>query len=341
MNLRNLFENRLVAPLHETYRVAGALLSVSTNSEFILAAARDSFTPVAEPQFATDVSLRLWVDPTARSAPPWPQAHFRGLDHLVFAAFDAENTALVDLNGRRAVGRLSPAMAADQAYLRRVVFPTLFGIFTYTIPVTPLHCACLERGGRGLLLTGPSGSGKSTLSLALAQNGFGFLSDEWTYFSWSDGRLLAWSLPTALKLLPPSTEHFPELAKMQTGISLNGELAYEVEPERVFGVRRSSCAEPDWLMLLERQDAPAFSVSRMSPAEVAAEFEDDAEFFARHGFLQGRDLLLKTVEGLGRVSCWRLRYGGKPAHVARALAEFVESGPGNRRSGEVAHEHAD
>ena len=323
VNLRSLFDNRVVVPLHEHYRVAGALCSVSTNSEVILAAARNSFTSVVQPPVAADARMQLWVDPSARTAQAWPHAHFRGLDHLVFAAFDAENTVLVDLRERRAVGRLSPAMAADGAYLSRVVFPTLFGIFTYSIPVTPLHCACLERGGRALLLTGPSGSGKSTLALALAQNGFGYLSDEWTYFSWQTGRLQAWSLPTPLKLLPSSAEHFPQLAHMQPEISQNGELAYEIEPQIAFGVRRSACAEPDWLILLERQDTPSFTISRLSPAELAAEFEDDAEFFASHGFSQGRDLLVKTVEGLGRIACWRLRYGGKPALVARALCEFV------------------
>ena len=336
MILRSLFESSLIAPLHEYYHVAGAVCSLSTNSEFILGAARGSFTPMAESRVAADASMRLWVDPSARSGPPWPSAHFRGLNHLVFAAFDAENTVLVDLRKRRAVGRLSPAMSADRHYLRRVIFPTLFGIFTETIAVTPLHCACVERGGRGLLLTGASGSGKSTLSLALARNCFRFLSDEWTYFSWREGRLRAWGLSTPLKLLPDAYAHFPELATMQPTFTMNGELAYEIEPEEIFGVRRSRCAEPDCLILLERQDTPGFALSRLSPVEVAAEFEEDVDFFEAHRLLEGRDLLVRTVRGLGQISCWRLRYGGQPAQVARALVEFLESKDGNGPSGEAS-----
>jgi hypothetical protein len=326
--VNSLLENHLEAPLHEYYGAAGALLSLSTNSALVLAAACGIFTPMAESPDATDATIRLWVDPSARSAPPWPAAHFRGLDHLVYAAFDSENTVLVDLRERLAIGRLSPAMAADRAYLRRVVFPTLFGIFTDVIAVAPLHCACVEHAGRGLLLTGASGSGKSTLSLALAQQGFGFLSDEWTYFSWREGRLLARSLPTFLKLLPDASRHFPELRPMQPAASLNGELAYEVEPESAFGVRRSACAEPRWMVFLERQDTPVFSLSRVTPRQAAAEFEEHIDYFTDHGLSAGKDLLLKTLEGLSGLFCLRLRYGGEPASVARALVQFLEENEG-------------
>jgi len=321
---RDLLANSVVTPLQEHYLIAGAVCSVSTNSELILDAARDSFGVPVNDDAAVDARMRLWVDASARSQPPWPAAHFRGMDHLVFAGFDSGNTVLVDLRRRRAVGRLSPAMAADRGYLRRVVFPTLFGIFTDVIAVTPMHCACVERDGRGLLLTGASGSGKSTLSLALSREGFDFLSDEWTYFSWREGRLLAWGLPSLLKLLPDARRHFPELAPIPPALALNGEVAYEVEPESVFGIRRSDRARPNWLVFLERHEAPVFSISQVSPTEAAAEFAEHVEYYAMHGLSEGRDLLEKTIQGLGRISCWRLQHGGHPANVARALAEFLE-----------------
>jgi hypothetical protein len=324
MNFRNLFENPISTPWRQHYRVAGAICSISTDSELILAAARDSFTPIPEPQPSVDISLRLWVDLTAQSRPPWPPAYFRGLSHLVFGAFDAENGVLVDLRLRRAIGRFSPAMAADSVYWRRVIFPTLFGIFSQTVGVTSLHCACVAREGRGLLLAGPSGSGKSTLSLALAQSGFTFLSDDWTYFSRRDGPLLAWGLSTPLKLLPSAVEHFPELAPMKLGVSLNGERAYEIEPEQVFGVRRSWCAEPHWLVFLDRQEIPGLSLSAVSPVEAAARLEENVEDLPPT--LSGsRDLVVKTIRILAGHSCWRLRYGGAPQTVARVLTEILEN----------------
>jgi hypothetical protein len=335
------FESNAPASLQEHYIAAGAICSVSTNSELILAAARDFFTPAPAASASVDATLWLWVDATARGGPAWPAAHFRGLDHLVFAAFDAANTVLVDLRDRRAVGRLSPAMAADRAYLRKVVFPTLFGIFTDVIPVAPLHCACVEREGRGLLLTGASGSGKSTLSLALARQGFGFISDEWTYFSWRGGRFLACGLPTPLKLLPDSPAHFPELIHMRPQISLNGELAYEIEPESVFGIRRISSVEPQWLIVLERQVSPRCTLTRLSQGEAAAEFQEHADYFADHGLSEGRELLVKTVGRLAQLSCWRLQYGGQPADVARSLAEFLQQEDARTRSRDRADDRQD
>jgi hypothetical protein len=48
-----------------------------------------------------------------------------------------------------------------------------------------LHAACVERGGRALVLAGPSGAGKTTLAWALLARGAGYLSDECTAI---DGR---------------------------------------------------------------------------------------------------------------------------------------------------------
>jgi hypothetical protein len=54
---RSLSESSLIAPFHEYYHVAGVVCSLSTNSEFILGAARGSFTPMAESPVAADASM--------------------------------------------------------------------------------------------------------------------------------------------------------------------------------------------------------------------------------------------------------------------------------------------
>src|SRR6516162_6418737 len=183
MSFWDLLREAPPTPLGERFSAAGVTLAIATNSECILEAARKTFEPPAEPSVAAQVIMRLWVDSAARASPPWPSPYFRGLDHLVFAAFDFENAFLVDLGRRRVIGTFSPAMAADLTYWNRVVFPALFGIVSPSVGITALHCACIARNGNALLLAGTSGSGKSTLSLALAQKGFNFLSDDWTYFS--------------------------------------------------------------------------------------------------------------------------------------------------------------
>jgi hypothetical protein len=70
------------------------------------------------------------------------------------------------------------------------------------VPATPhllaLHAAALQRGGRTWLLSGLSGAGKTTLSLALAQAGWGFGSDEIVLLG-RDQDLRALPLPPCVK----------------------------------------------------------------------------------------------------------------------------------------------
>jgi hypothetical protein len=215
-------------------------------------------------------------------------------------------------------------MAADLSYWNRVVFPALFGIVSPSVGITALHCASIARNGNALLLAGTSGSGKSTLSLALAQNGFNFLSDDWTYFSLQGGQLLAWNSMSHLKLLPDARKYFPELAALEPRVSVNGELAYELDPEEVFGVHRSEHAKPCWVLFLERQKNAEFALIEVASTEAAMRLGGDLEELPAV-LCDARLLFEKTVNNLATRRCWVLRYGGNPHAVAQALSRFCVS----------------
>jgi hypothetical protein len=223
------------------------------------------------------------------------------------------------LRRRRVSGRISPAVAADAVYWRTVILPTLMGIVGPSAGVTALHCACVVRDTRGLLLVGGSGSGKSTLSLALAIKGHKLLSDDWTYFSQRDRRLLAWGLPTTIKLLPDAVKHFPQLGSHNPSVSLNGELAFNVDPEQVFGVRRVANCEPHWVFFLEREACAGFHVKEMSPAEAATRLDRNLPPQCP----EAADLRRRTIEGLQCCRSWLLRYSEEPRSVAEAVADFA------------------
>lgn len=306
------------------YTIAGAICWLSTNSQAIHDALGESFGQVDESVSTPDLTMGFWVDSAPRNVGAWPKPYFRGLDHLVFARFDSDSEVLIDLGQRRVIGRLSPEIASNQAYFTRVVFPAIFGIISETVRITPLHCACVAQNGSAVLLAGDSGSGKSTLSLALAQSGLAFLSDDWTYLSRRETRVLAWSLSDSLKLLPDALNHFPELARIDPMISLNGELAYELEAERVFGIRRCACAEPRCLIFLERNGTQKSSLIEMSSVEAAARLEQNLEELPA-AICEARDFLVKTIRILAQVPCWKLRFGGEaPQTVARSVLEFLK-----------------
>lgn len=284
---------------------------------------RDSFVRLREPVPTPDVTMRFLVEATSQCSRPWPKPYFRGLSHLVFAGFDSGSELLVDLQRQRIIGRFSPAIAANQAYFNRCVFPAVFGIVSETIRLTPLHCACVALNGSALLMAGDSGSGKSTLSLALAQLGLAFISDDWTFLSRSDGRLLAWGLNNSLKLLPDAVANFTELARIDPAISLNGELAYELQPDRIFRILRCECAEPGCLIFLRRQERQELSLTEISSAEAAARLEHNLEQLPP-AVWRDRDFLVETIRIMVERPCWELRYGADtPQATARNILRLL------------------
>jgi hypothetical protein len=307
--------------------MAGVICQISTNWPSILEAAGESFLSIDTCRDTPALRFRFWVDPQARSSPPWPNPYCRGLDHLVFVGFDRESAVLMDLSGRRAIGRFSPALAGDRPQWKSIIFPVLLSIIAASLDVVELHSACVARPEGGLLLAGDSGSGKSTLAFALAQNGFAFLSDDRTYLSQQNGRLHAWGLPTLLKLRPDAVDLFPELRSCQLGPTLDGETAFQIDPERLFRLRRSLHCEPRWLVFLERQPSSACRFEEIPRAEAAARLKKDLTLETPNAI--GSQLkMLDAVTGRG---CWLLQHSREPLAVARALTQFCLSTLETRR----------
>jgi hypothetical protein len=322
MGSRDFLHTDAETPLSGIFVVAGAVCKLSTNYPDILQAAHESFFPLESPRRQADFHLRFWVDTSAQSEPPWPKAHFRGLGQLIFGAFDSENAVLINRSARRAVGRFSPAMGADHSYWKRVIFSNLLTAFGGSIGVTELHCGCVVRSEKGLLLSGSSGSGKSTLALALARTGFAFLSDDRTWLSNCDGRLRAWGLPTLLKLRPDAVTLFPELRRFQPSVLQDGRTAIAVDVETQLGLPRASRCEPHWLVFLERSGSSTSTLVRM-PA-------DEAAVRLRHDLLPeppgAAAAQFEAIRRLVERECWLLRYGGTPQEASQLLTRLIESG---------------
>ncbi len=340
MNVRNGWSKQRTALDHEIYTplqshhiVTGAHCMVSTNSPAVLGAARKFFRQAVEPQYPPGLTLRFWVDPDRAEFPALATALLsRDWSTLAYAGFDSENSFLLDHRRRSVLGRFSPSMARDVGYWQRVIFPALVGLASDALKVTVVHCACVERDGDGLLLAGESGAGKSTLSLAMARCGFAFVSDDWTYLSHADGQLVAWGLGTLLKLLPDAVQHFPELKTLEPGVALNGERSFEVDPEDVFGIRRSPRCEPRWLVFLERQDKTGHTFVRMPPQEAAKRLGSALERLPPESS-RLRDIQRATLQSLVERECWILRYGENPGIIAQTLDRFcADSRPKVRTS---------
>jgi len=303
----------------EYYTATGAPCQLLTNSEQVLEAARETFLPLKLPVSPIAFSMRFWVDDTNPSRPPWPKPYVRGFNHLVFAGFDEVSSMLANLRTRQIIGRFSPGMAEDLTYYKTVIFPMLLTIVSATIGVAELHCACVADHEHCLLLVGESGTGKSTLSLALCQEGFGFISDDRTFCSLEDRDVYVWGLPTRAKLRGEALHWFRELHAANPSDTHNQGADTWFDPETFNGVRRIQRARVTSAIFLEQTATRQFCFDPLSSTEALQRLTLDL-------MSELPDAAAKRSEVIARIAqspCWRLRYGGPPRWVANQILKHL------------------
>jgi hypothetical protein len=310
-------------PLHASYLAVGVRLRIETNSESILQIARAAFQETNSGlEHNSEIRLRLWVEDNQCSGSLKFKPYFRGLGHLVFSGFDSRSSLMINLRNLSGIGRFTPELARNDRFWKTILFPSLFAIVGPSAGLTLLHCAAVAWNGSGLLLAGESGSGKSTLSLALAQEGFDFLSDDRTMIRGGNGKLLAWGLSPEMKQRADALAHFPTLKRVKPFQLSAGEPVYRFDPEEVFGIRRVPNCEPRWIVFLERQTDPAFSICEITPEDAARRLQKDLHQETSDAAEQQR----RTIESLSKSNCFLLSYNGSPREVAVLLRQFVAGG---------------
>jgi hypothetical protein len=298
-------------------QVAGAICRVATNSHNVGQALRtwkrrDSIPPAGE------FSMQILVTDGVRERRDTP--HFRGLHHLVIASFGGGNVFVFDVARRNVVATVAEEVAGDQLFWDRLLLPIAMGVLGAAVGVVPVHCACLAVDGEGLLIAGSSGAGKSTLSVALAQSGCSFLSDDWTYLSQTGGQLTAHGMLTPAKLLPDCERFFPFLAEYSIRPALNQEMAFELPPRDLNTQVELSC-QPRWFLFLQRTTGEC-RLDPASPDEARRYVERSVERLPPE-LAEIAQRRAAIVEGVSRLSCWKLTYGGPPAVAVRGLQEFI------------------
>jgi len=264
--------------------------------------------------------IRAVVDESSSEEAGEP--HFRGLHHIVIASFGHSNVFVFDILRRTLSATISAVLARDHRFWKERLIPIALGVLGASMGLVPVHCACLESGGDGLLIAGASGAGKSTLSVALSESGFNYVSDDWTYVSKRQHGIVAHGTSAPVKLLPDTVKHFQTLLQHRLQTSMNGELAYEVDVAEVFGAQVEQECQPRWLLFLERMQRPGVEFTPVSSEEARHYVKSSVERLPAqlHEATAMRD---QTIESVSLLPCWRFRYGGTPQFAARELREFV------------------
>jgi hypothetical protein len=314
---RDFLHQHAQTPLRENYVAAGATCSFITNSKQLLEAARGSFVSrSASSGLDTDFTVRLWVDRSHSSNAPWPKPFVRGVDHLVFAGFDAKSSLLADLQKRQVIGRFSEQMARDTKYWQRVIFPMLLSIMSGSVGLVELHASCVAQGSQGLALVGATRSGKSTLAMALTNMGYRLLSDDRTFCSLGDGGITAYGLPRPLKLRSDAGSFFEEFRHRKPTDVQNGENVFLCDTDRRDSGKVAPC-ELKAILVLERSDTDPFALSAMNALEFRSRIAQEMLSESPEALSKQN----KVLDALSQIPCWSLRYSGPP----QAIAEQIHS----------------
>jgi hypothetical protein len=319
--------NSQTLPYRAEFSLAGTGCLLSTNSTAVLQIVMDLRNQ--EPHCSASIlHMEVIVDDSLLDRSSNRPPHFRGLHHVVFVDFPGRSFVTYDLQRRKAHALLSNEAARDASFWNALLLPITIGVLGTTVGVAPLHCACVDQNGVGFLVAGMSGAGKSTLATALAQRGYALVSDDWTYVSRQGTNLLAHGLSAHVKLLPDAVRFFPELRPLEPKTALNGELAYEVDPQRFLGVSVRTVSIPQQLFFLQRTSHPGCDLIPLEPQYVTDFFEKSGERLPTE-LVEARALRSEIIHLLSGLPAWTLRTGENPHVTAEVLADFV-----------VEHEHA-
>jgi len=314
--------SRSRVPIQAFFDVMGTVWQVSSNSEKLLETVQDTFPLLSNLPARADLSLFFQVNRQAQAYVTQHRPHFRALDHLYYASFAPHDSMVIDQQHRQVVGQISIELAQDKSFWKHTILPVLVGIVSASIGITPVHCACVARNdGTGLLLGGASGSGKSTLAVTLASAGFNYVSDDCTYLSRANTDICAWGLPIPAKLLPESVAYFPQLHGATPRESLNGEIAFQVDPNQLFGSAPMLSCKPQWLIFIERCAGSRPTFQTISSQDAANRLVQDLELLPE-SIADQRDYQLETIKQLVDRECWVLRHGVPPQELAEVLASF-------------------
>jgi hypothetical protein len=293
-------------PLERTFYPLGFAVRISTNSPEIVQAATEVWGSCERVFDEEPVQLRLAVDPACTEARP-PAAMPRAQGHLFCLVHSARNFATADLSRGYAFGWFTPAMVADRGHFRYHFLESLGYAMLSALYLTPIHAACVNLRGGGMLLWGPSGAGKTSLAYACAKRGWEFVTDDGSYLvrkstgePWIAGR------PHDIRFRDTARSLFPELATRTPCLRMNGKLDIEVPSAELGILKVAQAARVGTLVILNRQ-AGGPAQLRPYPKEDALALLEQTICFGDERVRQAQRQSLKS---LTKLPVFELTYSG-------------------------------
>jgi hypothetical protein len=238
-------------PFEAVYHPLGFSVEIATNSHEVLEGAEESWGDFRKVFSEPPVQLRMGVlEGGSAECPRAPVS--RGLRNLVTQIADPENFAVCDMRQGFAFAWLTQATVKNRAYLRYHFLEGTSWHLLRALYLTPVHGACVQLAGRGVLLCGDSGAGKSSLAFACAGKGWTFLSDDSScLIRCRPGRVITGN-PYQMRFDESAIELFPELKDQRVTPRATGERAIELATASMPEIVTTSECSVDYIVFLNR-----------------------------------------------------------------------------------------
>jgi hypothetical protein len=250
--LSDPLQQTIELPFRHTYCPFGFRLDLASNSREVLDAADENWGTY-EPEYDDPpLTIRVLVQPGSQLS---PQPVHRVQGHLYSVIASRENYAVVDLDALFAYAWVTERTIADHSWFRWFYLDAMAGTMLAQRHVVPMHSACVERNGIGVLLWGPSGMGKSTLAYACARAGWTFIADDSTILPQNRCDCVVTGKPHQARFREDAPRLFPEFDGYATRARPTGKLSIEVPMKALPGIRSAVRSEVKRMVFLDRGKA--------------------------------------------------------------------------------------
>jgi len=252
-------------PLRATFFPLGFPLELATNSEAVIAAARQSWGCFSAAYSETWLLLNLAVTEEENEPLP-PPPKFRSHLHLMSIVSDVHNQLICDLSHGCAAGWITRRVAANREFLRLHFLEAPAMTLLVAAYLAPMHCALVSRRGVGVAFCGESRAGKSTLAYACARSGWTFVSDDGTFLLRNGADRYALGNPYNIRFREDAKFLFPELDGFEVARRHNGAMGIEARVSELPVTTANGCSI-DHLVFLRRSRSGSASMDRFAKSE--------------------------------------------------------------------------
>jgi hypothetical protein len=306
-------------PLRRLYHPLGFSIEVMTNSDEVLAAAEESWAGLRKTFSAPPLRLRIALGEGGSGLCPPPPV-YRGQGHLLSIVADSKNFAVCDRERGFAFAWVARDAAEHRAYLRYHFLEAIALSMLASSYVTPLHAACVELAGQGVLLCGNSGAGKSSLAFACARAGWRYISDDASYLVRKGAGRLVVGNSRHVRFRPSAVVLFPELDGLLLTPRAAGKPSIELSMALMPEVKTARQATVEYIIFLNRIESDVTELIPF-PKELAMRWASQAQ----DAMGSNDEAQAQSIRELLKARLFELRYRRLEEAVAQ-LETMVRSG---------------